>query len=127
MTSEPEDMSVKSLSQFAEVNEAVVKLPLSAKTYAESIKYYRFKIERFHQDIREVLSDILEHTKINEEMLGDHRRDASKHLPSDESQSFQGHTEREALKGSGAERQAEPAPARQGPARPEANEDDVPF
>lgn len=33
----------------------------------------------------------------------------------------------EALKGSGAERQAEPAPARQGPAHREADDDDVPF
>ena len=33
----------------------------------------------------------------------------------------------EALKGSGAERQAEPAPAGQAPARPEADDDDVPF
>ena len=33
----------------------------------------------------------------------------------------------EALKGSGAERQAEPAPASQALAIPEADEDDVPF
>ena len=100
MTSEPEDMSFKSVSQFAEVNEAVVKLPLTAKTYADSIKYYRFKIERFYQDIRMILNDIIENTKINEEMQGEHRRDLSKNMHSDESQSFHGHTEREAFKGS---------------------------
>lgn len=33
----------------------------------------------------------------------------------------------EALKGSGAERQGEPAPARQAQARPETDDDDVPF
>jgi len=33
----------------------------------------------------------------------------------------------EALKGSGAERQAEPSPAGRASARPEADDDDVPF
>ena len=95
--SEKEEVSVKSTSNYAEINENVKALPLTAKCYAENIKYYRFKIERLYQDTRTILKELIDNKNIDQNMIEEIGDDIHKPSPSLDSQSFNKFTEREVL------------------------------
>lgn len=98
--SSKEELSFRSNSNIYELNDNNGELPLTIETYSRSINHYRFKIEKLFEDIRSILTDMLDGPKSMLDGLRLYSSPGLKNMISWDNMSRQGMSDREFMSSS---------------------------